>query len=150
MRPPPRLSRPKGPADFHMIMQLFALRRRLMETKMTSLRFFELLFSSRQTQFLLNTYQRRHIYTCGMNIWVFGKNTGSSVAMFWWVSDALWVLTGLIFCMQSHFQSWESINHTVPFCSLTLSFRKKKPFSMGNIRLDTAGKSPMSGLNMSV
>lgn len=44
-----------------MIMQLFALRLRLMEAKMTTLRFFDLLFSSRQTRFLLNTCRKRHV-----------------------------------------------------------------------------------------
>lgn len=43
----------------HTIMQLFALHLRLMEAKTTSLRFFGLLFSSRQTRFLLHTYRRR-------------------------------------------------------------------------------------------
>lgn len=43
------------------IMQLFALHLKLMEAKTTSLRFFGLLFSSRQTWFLLHTYRRRRV-----------------------------------------------------------------------------------------
>lgn len=44
-----------------LIMQLFASHLRLMEAKMTSLRFFGLLFSSRQTRFLLHTSGRRRV-----------------------------------------------------------------------------------------
>lgn len=116
-----------------MIMQLFALRLRLMEAKMTTLRFFDLLFSSRQTRFLLNTCRKCHVP------WIFTQvaqtfeelepsgGGGGMFGIFWCLFDALWVSTGLLFCMQSHFQARESINHTVPFRSISLFLKKKTP-----------------------
>lgn len=45
--------------------------------------------------------------------------------MVWCVVEALWASTGFFLRMQSRFLSWEGINHTALFSSLTFSLRKK-------------------------
>lgn len=123
-----------------MIMQLFALRLRLMEAKMTTLRFFDLLFSSRQTQFLLNTCRKRHVPWMYVDVTHVAqtfeeleRSGGNVFGIFWCLFDALSASTGLLFCMQSHFQARESINHTVPFRSIAL-FQKKKNLLNGKFQ----------------
>lgn len=155
-RPPSEAVKTPRTCRLRMIMQLFALRLRLMEAKMTTLRFFDLLFSSRQTRFLPNTCRKRRVP------WIFthvaqtfeelersGRGGGSVFGIFWCLFDALWVSAGLLFCMRSHFQAQESINHTVPFRSIAL-FQKKKGKFQWEISdwtpSGTAGESPMSRL----